>query len=99
MLKDEILNVFNFQQRCRLHIAVNTDVKQWNTIYTETWRTVPEHIVADVFHSKKSSSAPLIHEIKHHKNDSFQVTIQRLGVTTKGKYKRTQAVCAKRLNV
>ena len=27
-----------------------------------TWRTVHEHIVADVFHSKKSSSALLVHE-------------------------------------
>ena len=36
---------------------------------------------------------------KHHKNDTFQATIQLLVVTAKEKYKRTQAVCAKRLNV
>ena len=32
------------------------------TISAVTWRTVPEHIVADAFRSKKSSSALLVHE-------------------------------------
>ena len=44
------------------HIVVTTDVKQWNTIRAVTWRTVHEHIVADAFRSKKSSSALLVHE-------------------------------------
>ena len=35
-LKDHILNVFDFQQRCCLHIVITTDVKQWNT-NTMTW--------------------------------------------------------------
>ena len=37
---------------------------------------------------------------KHHKSDAFQVSIQLIVVTTKGNiYMKTQAVCAKRLNV
>ena len=32
-----------------------------NTISAVTRRTVHEHIVADAFHSKKSSSALLVH--------------------------------------
>ena len=62
MLKNDILNVFNFQQRCCLHIVITTDVKEWNTISAGTWRTVHEHIVADTFHSKESSSALTVHE-------------------------------------
>ena len=53
MLKHDILDVFNFQQHCCLHIAVTTDVKEWNTISAVIWRTVHEHIVADAFRSKK----------------------------------------------
>ena len=62
MLKDDILNVFNFQQRCCLHIVVTTDEELWNIISAVTWRTVYEHIVADTFHSKQSSSAVRVHE-------------------------------------
>ena len=35
---------------------------EWNTISAVTWGTVYEHIVADVFRSKKRSSALLAHE-------------------------------------
>ena len=35
---------------------------QWNTVSAVTWQTVHEHIVADAFRSKKSSSALLVHE-------------------------------------
>ena len=62
MLKDDILNALNFQQRCCLHIIVITGVKWWNTISAVTWLTVHEHIVADTFRSKKSSSAQLVQE-------------------------------------
>ena len=51
MWKDDILNVFNFQQRCCLHIVITADVKQRNKISKVTWQTVHEHIVADAFHS------------------------------------------------
>ena len=34
----------------------------WNTISAVTWSTVHEHIVADAFCSKKSSSALLVPE-------------------------------------
>ena len=36
---------------------------------------------------------------KPHKKDAFQDAIQLLVVTTREMYMRTQAVCAKRLNV
>ena len=62
MLKDDILNVFNFSQRCCLHIVITRDVKQWNNISVVTWRTVHEYIVPDAFFSKKSLSALLFHE-------------------------------------
>ena len=62
MMKDDILNVFNFQQRCCLHIIVATDVKWWNTVSAVIWRFVHEHIVADAFHSRKSSSVLPVHE-------------------------------------
>ena len=55
MLKDDISNDFNFQQRRCLHIEVTTDTKQWNTIVTATWRTVYEHIVPDALRYKKRS--------------------------------------------
>ena len=35
---------------------------QWNTISAVIWRTVHEHLVADAFCSRKSSSALLVHE-------------------------------------
>ena len=50
MLKDDILNVFKFQQRCRLQIVITTYVKQWNIISAVTWRPVHEHIVVDASH-------------------------------------------------
>ena len=34
----------------------------WNAISAVAWRTLHEHIVADAFRSKKSSSALLVHE-------------------------------------
>ena len=57
-----VQSVFNFQQRCYLHIRVATDLKQWNTTSAVTWGTVHEHIIADTFCSKRSSSALLLHE-------------------------------------
>ena len=62
MLKDVILNVFEFQQRCCFHLVITTDVKQWNKISVVTGRTVHEHLQADTFFSKKSLSALLVHE-------------------------------------
>ena len=35
---------------------------QWNTISAVAWRTFHEHIVGDVFCSKKTSSALLVDE-------------------------------------
>ena len=73
-----------------LHVAVTTDVKWWNTIGAVTWQTAYENTVADALHSKKSSSALLVHE---------QQAPQKWCIPSnaKGKYMRTQAVCAKRL--
>ena len=62
MLKDDILNVLNFQQRCSLQIVVTAGVKYWSKISAVTWRTVHDHIVADTVRSKKSSSTLLFHE-------------------------------------
>ena len=62
MLKDDKLNVFNFQKRCCLHIVVTTDATSWNTTRALRWQTVHEHIVTDPFHSKMSSSVLLVHE-------------------------------------
>ena len=36
---------------------------------------------------------------KHHESDAFEAAIQMLVMTTKEICKRTQAVCAKRLNL
>ena len=66
MLKDDILNLLNFQQRYCLHIVV----KRWSTIRAVVWRTVHEHIVADALHSK-NNSALLLHEQQDHKSDAF----------------------------
>ena len=60
-------------------------VKYWNTINTVAWQTGDERIVADAFHSKKSSSA-LFTNSKHHKSDVFYVAIQLLVVTTREIY-------------
>ena len=63
-----------------------------------TWQTVCEHIVADTFHSKKISSAPLVHE----QQASQKWYLSSCHLTACHDYKRnmrTQAVCAKRLNV
>ena len=62
MLKDDTLNVFNFQQRCCLHITVTTDVKLRKKISAVAWQTVHENIVADAFRSKKSPLALFVHE-------------------------------------
>ena len=59
--KDDIFIVFYVQQRCCLHIVVNADLKQWNTISAVKWRTVHEH-VADVFRSKNCLSTLLVYE-------------------------------------
>ena len=61
-MKDDILNVFEFQQRCCLHIVITTTVKQRNKISLVTLRTVYKHIVADAFFSKKNLSALLVYE-------------------------------------
>ena len=60
--------------------------------------TVHEHIVADAFRSKKSSSALLVDEQQSPQRDGFQASIQLLVVATGEIYIGTQAVCAKRLN-
>ena len=84
MLKDDILNVFNFQQRCCLHIVITTDVKQWNTISAVTWRAVHEYKVADAFRSKKSSSVLLVHE----QQASQKWSLSRRHLTACSDYKR-----------
>ena len=60
-LKDDILNVFSIQQRCFAR-SNNHRCKMLSTISAVSWRTVHEHIVADTFRSKKSSSALFVHE-------------------------------------
>ena len=67
------------------HMVVATDVNQRNIIRAVTWWTVHEHIVADAFRVKKSSSARLVHEqhSKHHKSDAFQqfnVQLQKVAI-------------------
>ena len=47
---------------CCMHVVAITDVKQWQTICEVIWQTVHEHVAANVFHSKKTSSMLLIHE-------------------------------------
>ena len=62
MLKDDILNYFEFQQRCCCHIVITTDVKQWDKRSVVTGQTVHEHIVADALFSKKRLLVLLVHE-------------------------------------
>ena len=81
MLKDDKLNVFNFQQRCCLDTVVTTDVKLWNAISTVTLRTVHEHITASVFGCfalRRAHQRSSFINNKHHKSDAFQVPIQLL---------------------
>ena len=54
--------------------------------------TVHEHIVADAFRSKKSSSALLVNEQQSPQRDGFQASIQLLVVATGEIYIGTQAV-------
>ena len=58
-----------------------------------------KHIVADAFCSKQSLSALLVHEEQASKSVAYQDAIQLLVVTTSEIYMRTQAVCAKSVNV
>ena len=51
-----------------------------------------QHIVADAFRSKKSSSVLLFMNSKYHKSDAFQVTLQLLMVIARETYTRKQAV-------
>ena len=44
-----------------IYIYMYIDIK-WNTKSAVTWQTVHEHIVADAFCSKSSTSALLVHE-------------------------------------
>ena len=62
MLKDDILNDFNFQQCLLFAHSNNHGYNSGTKISAVTWTTVHEHIVADAFHSNKSSSAVLVHE-------------------------------------
>ena len=61
------------------------------------WRTVHEHIVADAFHSKKSSSVLLVHKhSKHRKINAFQVdAFQGMHLTTTEVYMKTQVLGGK----
>ena len=65
MLKDDILNVYNFRQRYLFAHCSNHRYNNGTQISAETWRTVHEHIWADAFRSKKSSSALLVHKQKN----------------------------------
>ena len=62
MLKDDIPNVFNFQQRMLFDHSSNHRCNSGTQISAVTWRTAHEHIVADAFRSKKISSAVLVNE-------------------------------------
>ena len=53
-------------------------------------------LIADAFHSKKSTTALLAYNSKHYKSDAVQGAIHLLVVATREIYMRTQAVCAKR---
>ena len=54
MLKDDTSNVFNFQQCFLCGHSSNRRCNSGTKISVVTWQAVHEHIVADVFHSKKS---------------------------------------------
>ena len=63
MLKDDILlNVFNFQQRLLFAHRSNHRYNSVIQISGVKWRTIHEHVVANAFFSKKSSSVLLAHE-------------------------------------
>ena len=61
-LKDDISNVFNFQQRLLFAHINNRRCNSGTQISAVTWETIHEHIVANVFCSKKSSSVLLFQE-------------------------------------
>ena len=62
MLKDDILNVFNFKQCLLFAHYSNHRYNSGTQISAVTWRTVHKHLVADAFRSKKSSSALFVHD-------------------------------------
>ena len=64
MLKDDISNVLNFQRRLLFAHSNNHRCNSRTHTSAVIWRTVDGHIVTDVFRSKKSSSALLVHEQK-----------------------------------
>ena len=51
------------------------------------------------FALRKAYQRYMFMNTRYYKSDAFQVAIQLLVVTTREIYIRTQAVCAKRLNV
>ena len=64
MLKDDISNVLNFQRRLLFAHSNNHRCNSRTHTSAVIWRIVDGHIVTDVFRSKKSSSALLVHEQK-----------------------------------
>ena len=57
-----MLNPLNFQQHLLLLSSCNHRQNSGTQIIAAIWQTVHEDMVADVFRSKKSSSALLVHE-------------------------------------
>ena len=82
MLKDDISNVFNFQQCLLFWHSRNHRCNSKTQISAGTWRTVHEHIVADAFRSRRRARQRyLFLNSKYHQNNAFQVVFQLLMMT------------------